>query len=217
MTCIFRYAGAGHGGRAGCRGTRPVLPSAAGVAPRSLAGGRTAVIVGISNSDYIRLAQDEVADVGPYVATGNALSVAANRISYALDLRGPSWAVDTACSSSLVAVHQACRALQRGESDAALAGGVNLILAPQLSASFTQAGMLSPDGRCKAFDAAANGYVRGEGVGMVLLKRLDDALENGDTVFAVIRGSAVNQDGRSNGLTAPNGPAQRTRWDPGCR
>ena len=95
----------------------------AGIAPGSLAGGRTAVIVGISNSDYIRLAQDEVADVGPYVATGNALSVAANRISYALDLRGPSWAVDTACSSSLVAVHQACRALQRGESDAALAGG----------------------------------------------------------------------------------------------
>ena len=148
--------------------------------------------MGISNSDYIRLAQEELADVGPYVATGNALSVAANRISYTLDLRGPSWAVDTACSSSLVAVHQACRALQRGESDAALAGGVNLILAPQLSASFTQSGMLSPDGRCKAFDAAANGYVRGEGVGMVLLKRLDDALENGDTVFAVIRGSAVN-------------------------
>ncbi len=181
----------------------------AGIAPRRLAGGRTAVIVGISNSDYIRLAQEEVADVGPYVATGNALSVAANRISYTLDLRGPSWAVDTACSSSLVAVHHACRALQRGEADAALAGGVNLILAPQLSDSFTQAGMLSPDGRCKAFDAAANGYVRGEGAGMVLLKRLDDALENGDTVFAVIRGSAVNQDGRSNGLTAPNGPAQQ--------
>ncbi|WP_431825893.1 beta-ketoacyl synthase N-terminal-like domain-containing protein [Burkholderia sp. F1] len=181
----------------------------AGIAPRRLAGGRTAVIVGISNADYVRLAQEEAADVGPYVATGNALSVAANRISYALDLRGPSWAVDTACSSSLVAAHQACRALQRGECDAALAGGVNLILAPQLSASFTQSGMLSPDGRCKAFDAAANGYVRGEGVGMVLLKRLDDALENGDTVFAVIRGSAVNQDGRSNGLTAPNGPAQQ--------
>ncbi|MEK2606905.1 beta-ketoacyl synthase N-terminal-like domain-containing protein [Burkholderia arboris] len=181
----------------------------AGIVPRHLAGSRTAVIVGISNSDYVRLAQDEDADVGPYVATGNALSVAANRIAYTLDLRGPSWAVDTACSSSLVAVHHACRALQRGESDAALAGGVNLILAPQLSASFTQAGMLSPDGRCKAFDADANGYVRGEGVGMVLLKRLDDALANGDTVFAVIRGSAVNQDGRSNGLTAPNGPAQQ--------
>ncbi|HDR9052400.1 TPA: AMP-binding protein [Burkholderia vietnamiensis] len=181
----------------------------AGIAPRSLAGARTAVVVGISNADYVRLAQQEAADIGPYVATGNALGVAANRISYTLDLRGPSWAVDTACSSSLVAVHHACRTLQRGESDAALAGGVNLILAPQLSASFTQAGMLSPDGRCKAFDAAANGYVRGEGVGMVLLKRLDDALANGDTVFAVIRGSAVNQDGRSNGLTAPNGPAQQ--------
>jgi len=181
----------------------------AGIVPRHLAGSRTAVIVGISNSDYVRLAQEEDADVGPYVATGNALSVAANRIAYTLDLRGPSWAVDTACSSSLVAVHHACRALQRGESDAALAGGVNLILAPQLSASFTQAGMLSPDGRCKAFDADANGYVRGEGVGMVLLRRLDDALANGDTVFAVIRGSAVNQDGRSNGLTAPNGPAQQ--------
>ncbi|KFG98142.1 beta-ketoacyl synthase [Burkholderia paludis] len=181
----------------------------AGIVPRHLAGSRTAVIVGISNADYVRLAQEQDADVGPYVATGNALSVAANRIAYTLDLRGPSWAVDTACSSSLVAVHHACRALQRGESDAALAGGVNLILAPQLSASFTQAGMLSPDGRCKAFDADANGYVRGEGVGMVLLKRLDDALANGDTVFAVIRGSAVNQDGRSNGLTAPNGPAQQ--------
>ncbi|MCX4165234.1 MULTISPECIES: beta-ketoacyl synthase N-terminal-like domain-containing protein [Paraburkholderia] len=181
----------------------------AGTAPRDLAGAQTAVIVGISNTDYIRLAQQEAADVGPYVATGNALSVAANRISYTLDLRGPSWAVDTACSSSLVAVHQACRALLRGECDAALAGGANLILAPQLSASFTQSGMLSPDGRCKAFDASANGYVRGEGVGMVLLKRLDDALANGDTVFAVIRGSAVNQDGRSNGLTAPNGPAQQ--------
>ncbi len=181
----------------------------AGTAPGKLAGGRTAVIVGISNSDYVRLAQQDAADVGPYVATGNALSVAANRISYTLDLRGPSWAVDTACSSALVAVHQACRLLLRGECEAALAGGVNLILAPQLSASFTQAGMLAPDGRCKAFDAAANGYVRGEGVGMVLLKRLDDARQDGDTVFAVIRGSAVNQDGRSNGLTAPNGPAQQ--------
>ncbi|KWF10189.1 beta-ketoacyl synthase [Burkholderia ubonensis] len=189
----------------------------AGIAPRRLAGGRTAVIVGISNTDYVRLAQEEAADVGPYVATGNALSVAANRISYTLDLRGPSWAVDTACSSSLVAAHQACRALQRGECDAALAGGVNLILAPQLSASFTQSGMLSSDGRCKAFDAAANGYVRGEGVGMVLLKRLDDAVRDGDTVFAVIRGSAVNQDGRSNGLTAPNGPAQQAVIDSALR
>ena len=181
----------------------------AGISPHSLAGSKTAVIVGISNSDYIRLAQDESADIGPYVATGNALSVAANRISYTLDLRGPSWAVDTACSSSLVAVHQACCSLNRGECDAALAGGANLILAAQLSASFEQVGMLSPDGQCKTFDAAANGYVRGEGVGLVLLKRLADAVKDADTILAVIRGSAINQDGRSNGLTAPNGPAQQ--------
>lgn len=179
------------------------------VPPRSLAGSRTAVVIGISNADYIRLAKDETAETDPYTATGNALSVAANRISYLLDLRGPSWAVDTACSSSLVAVHQACETLRRGECDAALAGGVNLILSPQLSSAFANAGMLSPDGQCKAFDAAANGYVRGEGGGMVLLKRLDDAVRDNDNILAVIRGSAVNQDGRSNGLTAPNGPAQQ--------
>jgi acyl-CoA synthetase (AMP-forming)/AMP-acid ligase II/3-oxoacyl-(acyl-carrier-protein) synthase/acyl carrier protein len=181
----------------------------AGIAPARLAGSRTAVIVGVSNCDYLRLAQQHSADVGPYVATGNALSVAANRISYVLDLRGPSWVVDTACSSSLVAVHQACRQLAAHDCDAALAGGANLILATQLSASFTQAGMLSPDGLCKSFDASANGYVRGEGVGLVLLKRLKDAIADGNTILAVIRGSAVSQDGRSNGLTAPNGPAQQ--------
>jgi len=174
------------------------------VAPRSLAGTRTAVIVGISTNDYAGQA-----GAGPYAATGNALSMAANRISYTLDLRGPSWAVDTACSSSLVAVHQACRALRQGECDAALAGGVNLILSLGLSNAFMQAGMLSPDGECRTFDAAANGYVRGEGAGMVLLKRLEDAIRDNDAIVAVIRGSAVNQDGRSNGLTAPNGPAQQ--------
>ena len=177
-------------------------------APGSLAGSRTAVVVGISNLDYVRLAEGEAA-TGPYMATGNAFSVAANRISYALDLRGPSWAVDTACSSSLAAIHQACAALLSNECDAALAGGVNLILTPQLSEAFTRAGMLSPEGRCKAFDAGATGYVRGEGVGMVLLKRLADAAKAGDTILATVRGSAVNQDGRSNGLTAPNGPAQQ--------
>ncbi|HEY6925096.1 MAG TPA: beta-ketoacyl synthase N-terminal-like domain-containing protein, partial [Steroidobacteraceae bacterium] len=181
----------------------------AGIPAHTLAGSRTAVIVGVSNCDYLRLAQEHSADVGPYVATGNALSVAANRISYTFDLRGPSWAVDTACSSSLVAIHQACRHLMALDCDAALAGGANIILAPQVSASFTQAGMLSPDGQCKAFDAAANGYVRGEGVGLVLLKRLKAAVADGNQVLAVIRGSAVSQDGRSNGLTAPNGPAQQ--------
>ena len=181
----------------------------AGLAANTLAGSKTAVIVGVSNCDYLRLAQEHCADVGPYVATGNALSVAANRISYTFDLRGPSWAVDTACSSSLVAVHQACRHLLAHDCDAALAGGANIILAPQLSTSFTQAGMLSPDGRCKTFDAAANGYVRGEGVGLVLLKRMREAVAEGNPILAVIRGSAVSQDGRSNGLTAPNGPAQQ--------
>jgi acyl-CoA synthetase (AMP-forming)/AMP-acid ligase II/3-oxoacyl-(acyl-carrier-protein) synthase/acyl carrier protein len=181
----------------------------AGIPPHTLAGSRTAVIVGVSNCDYLRLAPEHSADVGPYVATGNALSVAANRISYTLDLRGPSWAVDTACSSSLVAIHQACRHLAAHDCDTALVGGANLILAPQLSASFTQAGMLSPDGQCRSFDASANGYVRGEGVGLVLLKRMNDAIADGNTILAVIRGSAVSQDGRSNGLTAPNGPAQQ--------
>jgi acyl transferase domain-containing protein/acyl carrier protein len=181
----------------------------AGIAPQSLAGTRSAVLVGISTCDYARLAQQDSADTGPYASTGNALSVAANRISYALDLRGPSWIVDTACSSSLVALHQACGLLRSGECDTALVGGANLILTPQLSAAFTQAGMLSPDGECRSFDAEANGYVRGEGVGMVLLKRLSDAIRDGDRIQAVVRGTAVNQDGRSNGLTAPNGPAQQ--------
>jgi acyl-CoA synthetase (AMP-forming)/AMP-acid ligase II/3-oxoacyl-(acyl-carrier-protein) synthase/acyl carrier protein len=181
----------------------------AGLAPQSLAGSRTAVVIGISTCDYARLMQGGSVDAGPYASTGNALSIAPNRISYALDLRGPSWAVDTACSSSLVALHQACGLLRRGECDAALVGGVNLILVPELSEVFTRTGMLSPDGVCRAFDEKANGYVRGEGVGVVLLKRLSDALRDGDRIEAVVRGAAVNQDGRSNGLTAPNGPAQQ--------
>src|SRR5262249_31796688 len=145
----------------------------------------------------------------PYIATGNALSVAANRISYLHDFRGPSWAVDTACSSSLVAVHQACALLRRGEADMAIAGGVNLLLGEQLSVAFARSGMLSTDGVCRTFAPAADGYVRGEGAGIVVLKRLRDAQDDQDRVLAVIRGSAVNQDGRSNGLTAPNGPAQQ--------
>jgi acyl-CoA synthetase (AMP-forming)/AMP-acid ligase II/3-oxoacyl-(acyl-carrier-protein) synthase/acyl carrier protein len=181
----------------------------AGVAPVSLAGSRIAVAVGISACDYARLAWQKSVDTGPYATTGSALSIAANRISYAFDLRGPSWAVDTACSSSLVAIHQACRALQRGECDAALVGGANLILSPQLSMAFTQSGMLSPDGKCRTFDEKANGYVRGEGVGVVFLKRLSDALRDGDPIQAAVRGTAANQDGRSNGLTAPNGPSQQ--------
>ncbi len=183
------------------------LESAGRPAP-TLAGSRTGVFVGIAHSDYNRLlfAAGHVSNL--YAGTGNALSVAANRLSYTWDLRGPSLAVDTACSSSLVAVHLAARSLQSGESDLALAGGVNLMLSPDWTVSFTKTGFLSPDGLCKTFDESANGYVRGEGCGCVVLKRLTDARRDGDPVIAVIRGSAVNQDGRSNGLTAPSGPRQ---------
>ncbi|QLE45892.1 SDR family NAD(P)-dependent oxidoreductase (plasmid) [Nostoc sp. C052] len=177
-------------------------------APDRLAGSHTGVFIGISNNDYSQLLAN-YADGNTYSATGNALSIAANRISYLLDLHGPSWAVDTACSSSLVAVHQACQSLNQGECQMAIAGGVNLILTPQLAIAFAQANMMAKDGRCKTFDAKADGYVRGEGCGIVILKRLDDALRDGDNILATIRGSAVNQDGRSNGITAPNGLAQQ--------
>ncbi len=177
----------------------------AGIVPASLKESQTGVFIGISTNDYAQLPSKRTALSG----TGNALSIAANRLSYLLNLRGPSWAVDTACSSSLVAVHQAVGSLRSGECNLALAGGVNLILRAELTAAFLEAGMLAPDGRCKTFDAEADGYVRGEGAGVVVLKRLSDAERDGDQILAVIRGSAVNHDGRSNGLTAPNGPAQQ--------
>src|SRR5271165_1995044 len=143
-----------------------------------------------------------------YRITGSAASIAANRISHHFDFRGPSLSIDTACSSSLVAVHLACKSLWDGECQMAVAGGVNLILVPEVFASFAKAGFLSPDGRCRAFDAQADGYVRGEGAGMVVLKPLSRAIADGDPIYAVIKGSAVNQDGRSNGLMAPNPLAQ---------
>ena len=179
------------------------------IPPQSLAGTRTGVFVGISSYDYSRLQFDDPERIDAYAGTGNAHSIAANRLSYVFDLRGPSMAVDTACSSSLVATHLACQSLRNGESDLGLVGGVNLILTPELTITFSQARMLSPDGHCKTFDASADGYVRGEGCGVVVLKRLSDALRDGDNILALIRGSAVNQDGRSNGLTAPNGLAQQ--------
>ncbi len=181
----------------------------AALPPDQLRGSRSGVFVGISANDYALLQRGDLAAADAYSGTGNAASVAANRLSYALDLRGPSLAVDTACSSSLVAVHLACRSLRAGESDLALAAGVNLILAPELTIAFSHARMMAADGRCKTFDAAADGYVRGEGCGVVVLKRLADAVRDGDRVLAVICGTAVNQDGRSNGLTAPNGQAQQ--------
>ncbi|MCP4663051.1 MAG: polyketide synthase, partial [bacterium] len=165
--------------------------------------------LGASNWDYSHLLMAEPGGVDGYYGTGNAHSILANRISYFFDFRGPSIVIDTACSSSLVAVHLACRSLLSGESNLAIAGGVNLLLWPWLSMTFSQAGFLSPDGRCKAFDARADGYVRSEGAGVVILKRLADAIADGDRVEAVILGSAINQDGRSNGLTAPN-PASQT-------
>ncbi|MEM6447249.1 MAG: SDR family NAD(P)-dependent oxidoreductase, partial [Cyanobacteria bacterium P01_D01_bin.123] len=173
--------------------------------PTELAGSKTGVFIGISSNDYAHLNSE---NYGPYVGTGNASSIAANRLSYSLDLRGPSLAIDTACSSSLVAIHQATRSLRSQECNLAIVGGVNLMLAPNISIAFARAGMLATDGRCKTFDASADGYVRGEGCGVVILKRLQDAVRDGDPIVATIRGSAVVQDGRSNGLTAPNGPSQ---------
>ena len=180
----------------------------AGRAGASLAGSRTGVYLGISNNDYGRALYAHPKHIDAYFSTGNAFSVLAGRLSYFLGVHGPAIAVDTACSSSLVALHLACQALRARECDMALAGGVNLILTPEMNINFSKARMMAPDGRCKTFDAAADGYVRGEGVGLVVLRRLADALADGDRVLAVVRGSAINQDGRSSGLTAPNGPAQ---------
>ncbi|WP_158857749.1 type I polyketide synthase, partial [Streptomyces sp. NRRL B-1347] len=181
----------------------------AGLDPTSLAGSATGVFAGISSHDYSELQMGRLDTVDVHGATGNAHSVAANRLSYVLDLRGPSLALDTACSSSLTAVHLACDSLRRGECSLALAGGVNLMLTPGLSVAFADGGMLAADGRCRTFDDAAGGYVRGEGAGLVLLKPLSAALADGDRVHAVIKGSATGHGGRSNGLTAPKGSAQR--------
>jgi len=181
----------------------------AGQAPEKLVGSQTGVFIGISGSDYARLQASPSEEVDLYTVTGNALSVAVNRLSYVFDWHGPSIAVDTACSSSLVAIHLACQSLRAGETRLALAGGVNLILMPDVTTAFSQAQMLASDGRCKTFDARADGYVRSEGCGLVALKLLSRALEDKDQIFAVVQGSAVNQDGRSNGLTAPNGLAQQ--------
>ncbi|MGD0283948.1 MAG: beta-ketoacyl synthase N-terminal-like domain-containing protein [Dissulfurispiraceae bacterium] len=182
----------------------------AGIAPESLFGSPTGVFVGISSFDYatFQLGLHNAESIDAYMGTGIALSAANGRLSYVLGLNGPSMAVDTACSSSLVALHLACQSLRSRECGMALAGGVNLLLIPELTINFCRARMLAPDGRCKTFDAAADGYVRGEGCGVVVMKRLSDAEADGDTVLAIIRGSAVNQDGSSGGLTVPSGPSQ---------
>ncbi|WP_438022408.1 amino acid adenylation domain-containing protein [Sorangium sp. So ce233] len=181
----------------------------AGISAEALAGSRTGVYVGICGNDYQGLMFARGADrLDPYSFLGSAHSATVGRLSYWLGLQGPNMAVDTACSSSLVAVHLACQALRSGECTTALAGGVNLVLTPELTVYFSRMRAMSPSGRCHAFSADADGYVRGEGCGVLVLKRLSDAERDGDPILAVIRGSAVNQDGRSQGLTAPNGPAQ---------
>ncbi len=182
----------------------------AGMAPDRLAGGKTGVFVGVTTNDYARLLADsEDLGIDGYYFTGNPMNTIAGRISYFYGFEGPSLAVDTACSSSLVSVHLACQSLRTRECDMALAGGVNLILTPENTIAVSKTRALAPDGRCKTFDAAANGFVRGEGCGVVVLKRLADALEQGDRPLALIRGSAVNQDGGGSGFTAPNAQAQR--------
>ncbi|SRR5579862_104310 len=190
----------------------------AGLPAQSLFGTSAGVFVGISSFDYgqLRGQTGDRSEMDAYHATGVAHSAASGRLAYYLGLQGPSLSIDTACSSSLVAVHLACQSLRAGECRAALAGGVNLILSPEIHIALSKARMMAPDGRCKAFDDRADGFVRSEGCGIVVLKLLNDALADGDRIHAVIRGSACNQDGRSSGLTAPNGPSQtavlRAAW-----
>ena len=175
-----------------------------------LAGSRTGVWVGACAIDHFAFQRQsgDTTLIDAYVGTGTAHSVLAGRLSYALSLQGPSMVVDTACSSSLVAAHLAIQSLRQRECDLAIVAGVNAMLLPDLTINFCKARMLAPDGRCKTFDDAADGYVRGEGCGVVVLKRLSDALAASDPIHAVIRGSAVNQDGASTGFTAPNERAQ---------
>ncbi|QHC23520.1 type I polyketide synthase [Streptomyces sp. GS7] len=181
----------------------------AGIAPQSLAGSDTAVFVGVSDTSYGVLQMLRYEDIDPHTMSGGSASIVANRLSHTFDLRGASMAVDTACSSSLVAVHQACEALRTGRSRVALAGGINVLLSPQPYVGFSRATMLSPHGRCAAFSARADGYVRAEGGGVVLLKRLADALADGDRVHAVIAASGTNTAGRTANLSVPSADVQR--------
>ncbi|MEM9586363.1 MAG: SDR family NAD(P)-dependent oxidoreductase [Planctomycetota bacterium] len=184
----------------------------AGIPLDQQAGSNTGVFIGIGGNDYAKVPvhyPDYYEQVDAHIGTGNALSIAAARISYLFDFQGPAFIVDTACSSALVAIHSAVVSLHRGECDMAVAGGVNVILTPETTIAFSKAQMLSSDGHCRPFDSGANGYVRGEGCGVVLLKRLSEAKRDGDQVLGVLAGTAVNQDGRTSGITAPNSEAQQ--------
>ena len=182
----------------------------AAIAPDSLKHSQTGVFVGISSTEYGQLLMNRPPEaIDSYVGSGNAHSVAAGRLSYFLDLQAPAVAIDTACSSSLVALHLACQSLRLGECDMAINGGVNLLISPSVSLNHSRAKMLARDGRCKAFDASADGFIRSDGCGVLILKRLSDAEAAGDNILAVIKGSAVNQDGHTSGLTVPSGPSQQ--------
>ncbi|MEI7718123.1 MAG: type I polyketide synthase, partial [Mycobacterium sp.] len=180
----------------------------AGRTPASMSGTSTGVFIGMSHDDYAMVTSDAGAFDQAYAFTGNPFSMASGRVAHALGLHGPALTMDTACSSSMVAVHQACRSLHEGESEMAIAGGVMLMLDSRLYASASGQGMLSATGRCHSFDVEADGFVRAEGCGVVVLKRLDDAQRDGDRVFAVIRGTASNQDGRTDNILTPSGDAQ---------
>ncbi len=184
-----------------------------GHAPEQLSGSRTGVFVGIASNDYANIQMKSPSDVDVHTNSGSTLSIASNRISYLFNFKGPSISVDTACSSALVAVNLACRGLWDGQCDTALAGGVNALLTPDSSIGFSKASMLSPDGRCFAFDARANGYVRGEGAGMLLIKPLSRALAEKDPIYAVIRAAVINQDGRTNAMTVPGLESQSEMLD----
>ncbi|CAA6802867.1 MAG: Capsular polysaccharide biosynthesis fatty acid synthase WcbR [uncultured Thiotrichaceae bacterium] len=176
----------------------------ANLPPEKMAGSDCAVYVGIASTDYVHRRIDDLSSIDSFSMTGNTASIASNRLSYTFDLRGPSVSVDTACSSSLVAVNQACQSIWSGEASCAVAGGVNLLLHPFGFVGFSKASMLSPDGRCKAFDESGNGYVRSEGAAVVILKPLSQAEKDGDVIHAVIRGSSVNCDGHTQGITVPS-------------
>jgi thioester reductase-like protein len=180
----------------------------AGIPPSRLRGSSTGVFVGISSNDYGSLQLSDYPQIDVHTNSGGTMSIAANRISFQLDFKGPSVAIDTACSSALVAVSQACRAIWTGECEAALAGGVNALITPHTSVGFSKANMLSPSGRCFAFDARADGYVRGEGAGLIFLQPLEQAIEAGDRIYALIRSAVVNQDGYSSTMTVPTVESQ---------
>ncbi|MBX7453535.1 acyltransferase domain-containing protein [Mycolicibacterium sp. 3033] len=189
----------------------------AGIGPRSLAGSDTAVLMGVNSDDYGKLLMEDLAGIEAWTGIGTSLCGVANRVSHLLDLRGPSVALDAACAASLVAVHQGCQLLRDGETSLALAGGVSALIGPGLTRVLDVAGATAPDGRCKTFDASADGYGRGEGAGVVVLKRLAEARRDGDRVLAVIRGGAVAQDGRTVGIMSPNGEAQAELFRLACR